>query len=311
MEKLSVIFATINDSIATSFTIAQALWQLEQTEINYEIILVDNGTTDVEKLNLDNFLDFHKNYPIHYFQFDVKGTIPPHSFGVEKATGKYIMMPDPHIIFSPDYFEIMLNTLKNLKEKDVEVVFSPFSVGTVVRKNGEYISASHLVKPNPFGRTYSVGESCKFQDKAHPVLSCTISSMVCEKEWMFKIGNMFPEAFKKAGGHTAESLLVGIPTWMFGKKCYVQPMAVIEHPTYRTYKGEGWSANMHLSMATGAYILGGQKYLDDMPQQYGKFVDGDLEEIPEIAKDAREYVEKNAKISLDELVENWERIRYE
>jgi len=307
--KISLIFATLNDSVATNLTMAQAIHQLEQDEIEYEIVLVDNGSNDVEKGNLHSFLDFHKEFPISYYEYDIKGTIPPHSFGVNKATGNYIMMPDPHIVFSNHYFKIMLDTLVGLKDEDVEVVFSPFSIGSIAKKNQEYVASSHMVKPNPFGRANSIGESRKFGDLMFPVLSCTITSMICEKEWMLKIGNMFPEVFTRSGGHTAESLMVGIPTWMFGKKCVTQPACVVEHPTYRTFKGEGWSANMHLSMATGAYILGGQKYLDEMPQQYGKFLDGDLEEIPVIAKEARDYIKNNAKIPLDELVERWEEIR--
>ena len=310
MEKLSVIIATISDAIATNFTMAQAIHQLENDGIDYEIILVDNGSSEEDKLNLQSFLDFHKEFPIKYFEYPIKGTIPPHSFGVTQATGKYITLPDPHLIFSSHYFSIMLQTLKYLKRKNVELVFSPFSIGTIAKKDQEYVCSSHMVKPNPFGKVNNIGESCKYGAELKPVLSCTISSMVCEKEWFIKIGNMFPEAFEKAGGHTAESLLVGIPTWMFGKKCYVQPQAVVEHFIYRHHKGEGWNANMHLSMATAAYICGGQKYLDDMSHQYGKYVDGDLEAIPELAKNAREYMEKNAVISLDELVEKWEQIRY-
>src|SRR3990167_11347677 len=126
MEKLSVIVATISDAIATNFTMAQAIHQLENDGIDYEIILVDNGSSEEDKLNLQSFLDFHKEFPIKYFEYPIKGTIPPHSFGVTQATGKYIMMPDPHLIFSEHYFQIMLQTLKEWQPKDVEVVFSPF-----------------------------------------------------------------------------------------------------------------------------------------------------------------------------------------
>ena len=40
----------------------------------------------------------------------------------------------------------------------------------------------------------------------------------------------------------------------------------------------------------------------------GKYLDGDLEEIPTLAKEAREYVEDNALMTLDELIENWEKL---
>ncbi len=305
MEKLSIIMATINDSIATNMTMAQILHQLENDGIDYEIILVDNGSGEEEKINLDAFLEFHKDFPIHYFKYDIKGTIPPHSYGVTKATGKYISMPDPHLVFSPHYFKIMIETLQNLRSKEVEVIFSPFSVGSITKKGGDVISGSHLVKPNPFGKTNSIGEACKLGDSPHSVLANSMAGFICEREWFLKIGNMFPEAFEKAGGHTAESLMIGIPTWLFGKKCYVQPAVFVEHPVYRRSYGVGRNANMPLSMATGAYICGGEKYLADMPGQYGKFVDGDLEAIPELTKEARKYILENAKISLDELIESW------
>ena len=82
MEKLSVVIATISDSIATNFTLAQIIFQLENPpaggEIPYEIILVDNGSSEEDKSNLQSFLDYHKNFPIQYFEYDIKGTIPPH-----------------------------------------------------------------------------------------------------------------------------------------------------------------------------------------------------------------------------------------
>ena len=68
---------------------------------------------------------------------------------------------------------------------------------------------------------------------------------------------------------------------------------------------------MHLSMAVAAYILGGQKYLDEMPGQYGAYVPGALERIPVSSMEDRLHIEKNAKYSLDELVDKWEVLRDE
>lgn len=309
MEKLSVVIATINDSIATNFTMAQIIHQLEQDELDYEIILVDNGSNEQERQNLDVFLEFHRDYQIKIYDYPIKGTIPPHSFGVGQASGKYITMPDPHMVFSPHYFKVMLETLKEYQPQGYEVVFSSFSVGSITKKGQDVICGSPLTSPSPFGRANGIGESCKLGDKPFPVLSNTMAGFVSEREWFLKIGNMFPSAFVKAGGHTAESLMIGIPTWMFGKKCLMQPKILVEHPSYRRHYGEGRSANMHLSMATGAYICGGQYFLDEMPYQYGKYVDGDLEEILVLAHDAREYIKQNVVMSLDELIKNWEELR--
>ena len=310
MEKLSVVIATISDSIATNFTLAQIIFQLEQGSFDYEIILVDNGSSEEDKNNLKEFLRFNKEFPIQYYEYDIKGTIPPHSFGVEKAIGKYIVGFDPHVVISPNWFTIMIETLNSYQDNGYEVIFSPFGVGSMTKKGGDYIAGSDLIKPNPFGRTSGQGQSCKMNAEPYPVLSNSINGFISTKEWLLKIGNMFSEAFIEAGGHTAESLLIGIPTWMWGKKCLLQSAVAVEHPIYRVGKGAGWSASMHLSMATGAYILGGEKYLAHMPQQYGQYAEGQFDHIRKVAENARRYVEQNAKISLDELMENWEKIRY-
>ncbi len=311
LEKLSVIVTTISDAIATNLTIAQILAQLEADNFDYEIIVVDNGSDAENKQNLNSFLDFHKDFPIKYFEYDIKGTIPPHAFGVTQATGEYITMPDPHIILSPHYFKVMVDSLKKLQAVGCEVVFSPFSVGSIAKRGGDYISASELIYPNPFNKVGRIGESCKFGDPAHPILSDTISGMVCTREWFLHIGNMFPEAFKFAGGHTAEGLMVGIPTWLMGKKCYAEPHAIFDHPVYRRSHGVGRSANMFSSMAIGAYIIGGADFLKDMPNQYGEYVPGELESIPALADYAREYLLANSKYTIKELMDNWSKIRYE
>ncbi len=57
-------------------------------------------------------------------------------------------------------------------------------------------------------------------------------------------------------------------------------------------------------------ICGGKYFLDEMPYQYGAYAPGQLEEIPVLAKGAREYIKANAKITLEELIKNWEEIRY-
>ena len=307
MGKLSVVMATINDGIATNLTLAQVIYQLEQGGLDYEIILVDNGSDDLEKGELKSFLNFHKEFPIFYYEYDIKGTIPPHSFGVEKASGEYITMPDPHMVFSPDYFKVMLKTLK--ERDDAQVVFSPFSVGSMTKKGDDYIGESPLIRPNPFGKTNAIGHPCKLGDPPRYILSDTIASFITTKEWLLKIGNMFPKAFEIAGGHTAESLMIGITTWLFDGKCLLQPQVVVEHPNYRSRHGGGRNANAALSMATGSYILGGEKYLAEMPSIYGAYAPGQLESVPILSREAREYVLANQAMDLDYLVENWEEIK--
>lgn len=304
MIELSVIMATINDSIACNLTCAHILSQLERDKIEYELIIIDNNSLPEEKVILESFLHYHQHlFPISSYNFDISGTIPIHSFGIEKAKGKYIVMPEPHIILSPHYYKILIETAKELKSKDVEVIFTPFSSGNVARRGDEYISESFFLKPNPFKRPSGVGDSCKLGGDPRPIWANAFAGMICEREWILKIGNMFPEAFKEAGGYCAESLLIAIATWMWGKKCYLQPKVALEHPVYRRHKGPGRNEHLDYSMAVAGYILGGEKYV--------VYPESLLEKIKNNkgANEAKDYVQKNAKITLDHLVANWEQIK--
>lgn len=306
--KLSVVIATINDSVATNLTVAQIIYQLEQDEIDYEIVLVDNGS-DIEELrNIETFLRFHKDFPISFYQHPIKGYIPVHAFGIERATGKYITMPDPHMVFSPHYFKTLIKTLDELQSKGGEVVFAPFSVGSMTKKGGDYICGNSSIPSSPYGKG-AIGEGGKMTDQIIPVVTNALPSFITTREWMMKIGNMFPDAFEIAGGMNAESIFVGYLTWMFGKKCYLQPSVVAEHPVYRDRHGGGRNVSMHLSMAVAAYITGGDKYLAEMPGQYGEYNPGELESIPKIAKRARDYVLKNQVYDSDFVRYHFEELK--
>lgn len=313
---LSVVIATINDSIATNLTIASCLTQLRYSSYEWEIILVDNGSSESELDNIQEFLKFHQKYPIKFFTYPIKGIIPPHSFGVLQASGEYILFLDPHVILPENYFETMVGDFFNVNKvgenvnsnRNIKMMFSMFNVGTIAEVGEEYIAGSHMAGINPFNKVNSLGFSSMINVGYRPVLSNSIASVITTKEWLLYIGNMFPESFHKAGGHTAEGLMLGLTTWMFGGKCVTNTNVAIEHPVYRKGYGAGRSANMHLSMAVGAYLLGGEECLKQMPEFYGEYNPGDLEEIIRENKLARDYVLKNQKISLKELQENWEAI---
>ncbi len=304
MPELSVIMATVNDSLACNLTSASIISQLERDDIDYEFIIIDNNSLPVEKEILDAFLKYHKHlFPIQYYNFEVTGTITIHSFGVKKAKGKYIVMPEPHIILTPHYYKNLLKDIKELQPLGFEMIWTPFISGTVARRTDGYCGESSLCKPNPFVRPNSLGIGCDKDEKPRPLLANAFCGMICEREWMLKIGNMFPEAFSEAGGYCAESLMIGILTWMFGKKCYLQTNELLEHPVYRRHKGPGRNEHLDFSMAVAGYILGGKDYVAD-PKAHMELV---LKN--KAVEEARQFVKKNAKMTLKEFVDNWEKIR--
>jgi len=312
---LSVVIATVNNSEACNLTTASIISQLEYDEIPYEIILLDNNSTEEEKKLLEQFLRFHKDYPIKFYNYDILGTIPIFSFGVTQAKGKYIAMAEPHLIFAPHYYKTMIESYEALNfsfGKNIKMLYSPFMTGSVGRKNDDYIFEHDIGRNNPlgpFGRMSGLGLGGKLGEEPKSIFGNIFCGMVCEKEWLLKIGNMFPEAFKEFGGYIAESFVFCLSTWLMGGECWIEPKVAIHHPVYRISKGVGRSERMFESMALAAYIFGGEKYMLGMPKQWGAYGEETFEKCRKYGKEPREFLLKNAKYTLDEFCEKWPTIK--
>lgn len=312
---LSVIIATVNNSEACNLITASIISQLEYDEIPYEIILLDNNSLYMEKQLLGQFLKFHKDYPIRFYNYDILGTIPIFSFGVTEARGKYIAMAEPHLIFAPHYYKTMIESYEALNfsfDNKIKMLYSPFMTGSVGRKKDDYIFEHNIGTNNPlgpFGRMSGLGLGGKLGEKPKAIFGNIFCGMVCEKEWLLKIGNMFPEAFKEFGGYIAESIILCLSTWLMGGKCWIEPKVAIHHPVYRIHKGGGRSERMYESMALASYILGGEKYMMGMSKQWGSYSEETFVKCRKYGKEARAFMEKNAKYTLDEFCQNWEKIK--
>lgn len=87
-------------------------------ESEYEIILINDGSTDNSQLICGQYVNTHKN--IKYFYQCNQGVSVARNFGLQQSSGKYIMFVD-----SDDFLE--LNVLKNIiieaNQKEAELFF--------------------------------------------------------------------------------------------------------------------------------------------------------------------------------------------
>jgi glycosyltransferase involved in cell wall biosynthesis len=85
--ELSIIIPVYNGA----GTIKHALEScLSQTYTNYEIIIIDNGSTD----NTENIVRSFNSDKINYYYTDIKGRSNARNLGLEKARGKWIQFLD-------------------------------------------------------------------------------------------------------------------------------------------------------------------------------------------------------------------------
>jgi glycosyltransferase involved in cell wall biosynthesis len=112
---VSIVITAWNEEVTILKTIASIATQ--KTQYQYEIIVVDNNSTDntsltLEKLNIQKF-----------FQ-PIQGWGPGRQMGMENAKGKYILLADSDCIYPDCWVETMT---RNLEKKGIVCVYGRYS----------------------------------------------------------------------------------------------------------------------------------------------------------------------------------------
>ena len=133
---VSVIITTYNRGYLIDKAINSVL---NQTYQDYEIIIVDDGSTDNTKEVVKGFIDSRINY---IFYADNLGVSAARNTGIKASQGEYIALLDSDDEWLPEKLEKQVVILQN----------ESFEVGVVcswqfnINANGEYICRRHLPK---------------------------------------------------------------------------------------------------------------------------------------------------------------------
>lgn len=111
---------------------------LNQTFSNYEIIIVDDGSTDLSPEICDEYANKYKR--IKSFHIKNSGVSYARNFGIKKSIGKYIMFCDSDDYVEKDWCEKLYNTLNTNCNSFVMCGFNIYN-----RRNGKFeIKKMHL-----------------------------------------------------------------------------------------------------------------------------------------------------------------------
>lgn len=90
-------------------TIQKALQSvLDQTFKNFEIIIIDDGSTDASKAKIDTLTAKHPSYNFRYFSQENKGASAARNLGLKNATGDFIALLDSDDIWHKDKIALQL-----------------------------------------------------------------------------------------------------------------------------------------------------------------------------------------------------------
>lgn len=168
--KVSVIIPTYNNAQYVTQAVESAL---NQTYTDYEIIVVDDGSTDNTRDLLDDYRD-----RLNYIYQEHKGVSTARNLGIEKAKGELIAFLDADDYFLPEHLTEQIACLE--KQPSLGMVSSGWQR---VDKHGEILAESKpwQVLPKLNLETWLL---------SRPVLP---SAIVVRKEWLEAVDGFKPE----------------------------------------------------------------------------------------------------------------------
>ena len=94
---------------------------LNQTYTNYELLIVDDGSTDNTRENMKAFQDERIKYHRHECN---RGVLAAKNTGFNLAKGKYLCTLDDDDVFLPGTLEIAVKTLERLSTQGIKILWS-------------------------------------------------------------------------------------------------------------------------------------------------------------------------------------------
>src|SRR5690554_4373775 len=91
---------------------------IDQTFDNFEIFLIDDGSTDSSKELIEEFMSVHPKTKIFYFHQENKGASAARNVGLKRATGEYIALLDSDDVWHKDKISLQLKAFSDNSEID-------------------------------------------------------------------------------------------------------------------------------------------------------------------------------------------------
>lgn len=173
MTKISIIIPTYNRAVSIKAAIDSVL---AQTHTNFELIIIDDGSTDQTQEKIKPYL---KDSRIQYHYQENKGVSVARNAGLRKASGEWIAFLDSDDVWLPRKLETQISHLKanpHIKACQVEEIW----IRNGIRVNPHKKHAKHsgwifehclplcIISPSAVILHKSVVSQCGFFDEGLP-----------------------------------------------------------------------------------------------------------------------------------------------
>ncbi len=182
---------------------------------NYEIILVDNNSSD-------DSIDFVKKFysSVDIIQLEKNyGFAEPNNIGAKKATGEFLLFLNNDTIVKPNFISELVKVINTDSKIAICQSF-------LLKPNGEIDSSGDFV--DTLGRAYS---SRKKVSEVREILGARGAAMLIRKESFFDLGK-----FDKSFFASFEDVDMGWRAWLWGYRVVLVPSSVVYHTGGQTIK---------------------------------------------------------------------------
>lgn len=107
---------------------------LQQTFNDYEIIIIDDGSTDNTKEVLKPYFEKHSH--IKYFWQENRERSAARNFGIQQASGDYMVIFDSDDLMLPDYLDTLYHKIQALRQPDF------IAVKHALKRDGKFYSST-------------------------------------------------------------------------------------------------------------------------------------------------------------------------
>lgn len=105
----SIIIPTFNRSVSLKTTI-KSLLNLNSLPLDYEIIVVDNGSTDGTKQLVESFIGLNSQPRIRYYYEPIPGSLSARHKGALESLEDILIFVDDDIVADPEWLNAMIET---------------------------------------------------------------------------------------------------------------------------------------------------------------------------------------------------------
>ena len=312
---LSIVIPTYNEWPHIFYTAHSAMLDLEDGNISYEIIIVDNGSDEEE---IKKIKPLCSHYPIKLMFYQPQAAILALREGIRKARGKTICCLNGHSLLSKDFFK---KTFGILEKGDAEGVHVPVSYGWSWPLDRSHTKTyRYYLEPYCGDEKFGVGYVFnKLRDQPYPVAAQASHGFSFLKEAYEKIGEVNDGMIYCGGG---SETYVDLKMWMFGFRLVLEPTVTALHfnsprryppmpnyyarrnafITYHTLGGEEYARRL-----LRTHVMRSLKNPGYASDQFDSSTDdpGDIEacyeDAAKLAEPERKFIEANAEIKFDEL----------